>query len=258
MLKEIESLIETIKEGYIHDPNRIISDYRKEKESIADYQGREALELLQNAVDELKEDSCQVVEICLDGNLLRVSNTGNSFTFEGFKSLVYSNLSPKYKKDNYIGNKGTGFRSILNWAEKVKIFSGDLAVEFSESNARDLLMKIRSENPDLDEYCNKNEARMATLTAPRIIEKPANMPFDTVIEISLKESIAGKVREQLNVITPETLLFLPKLNRLVICNDGASKIFVKSMVEDGAMRDAEISTVKIEVSGSDGLSAMDK
>lgn len=206
--------VEKMKQVYITAPERILSDFRKEKENLAGYRGREILELLQNAVDELEKNSNAAIEISIKGNLLRVCNNGKPFSFEGFQSLIYSNFSPKYEKDNYIGNKGTGFRSILNWAEKIKIYSGNLAVEFSEDKANSLLEELQKHD-SVKEFCRKNnDVHIATLAVPALIEKNAAMPFDTVIEISLKENISDKVNNQLKEITPETILFLPKLKTL--------------------------------------------
>ena len=224
IIKEVEKM----KQVYITAPERILSDFRKEKENLSGYRGREILELLQNAVDELEENSNAAIEISIKGNLLQVCNNGKPFTFEGFKSLIYSNLSPKSERDNYIGNKGTGFRSILNWAEKVRIYSDNLAVEFSEDKANKLLEELKT-NDSVKEYCMKNDVHIATLAVPALIEKNTAMPsFDTVIEISLKENISDKVSNQLKEITPETILFLPKLKTLTIKNNDYTKIFEKT------------------------------
>lgn len=221
---------EKTKQVYITAPERILSDFRKEKENLVGYRGREILELLQNAVDELEENSNAAIEISIKGNLLKVCNNGKPFSFEGFQSLIYSNFSPKYEKDNYIGNKGTGFRSILNWAEKIKIYSGNLAVEFSEDKANSLLEELQKHD-SVKEFCRKNnDVHIATLAVPAPIEKNAAMPFDTVIEISLKENMSDKVSNQLKEITPETILFLPKLKTLTIINNDYTKIFEKTVV----------------------------
>lgn len=199
---------------YIDAPLRIDSDYNVEREHIADYRGREILELLQNAVDELDDGPNADIEISLRGSVLRVCNNGKVFTLNGFRSLIYSNLSPKQKKDNYIGNKGTGFRSVLNWAKEVRVYSGDLNVEFSDVRAANFLSELRAV-PSVGSYCEGREknnyvVRLPTLAAPFLIDKPDNLFFDTVIEIALKENMEEKVSAQLQDITPQTLLFFAK------------------------------------------------
>lgn len=229
--KDIKKIIKRIKDVYIHTPERILSDYRTEKANLDGYRGREILELLQNAVDELEENSTPAIEISMKGNLLRICNNGKPFTLDGFKSLIYSNLSPKYENDNYIGNKGTGFRSILNWAEKIRIYSGNLAVEFSKDKADSLLEELQTHDSVKNYLKEKKDVHIATLVAPALIEKSTNMSFDTVIEIFMKENISDKVSNQLEEITPETILFLPKLKTLTIKNNDNTKIFEKTVIK---------------------------
>ncbi|SEW20503.1 DUF3883 domain-containing protein [[Clostridium] fimetarium] len=216
MNDKVTCAIETMKKGYVLDPNRILADYRKETDEIRGYHGRELLELLQNAVDELGGTKDRFVSIVLKDNVLTISNNGNAFTFEGFISLMYSNLSPKHNKDEYIGNKGTGFRSILNWADSVRIYSGDLSVEFSEFYARETLLELL-ENVGVSEFRKKHDdVRLATLVAPRLISPLQNKEYDTVIEVELKSDVVDRVIGQLKQINSKTLLFLEKLEKLTI------------------------------------------
>ena len=71
--------------------------------------------------------------IRLDKNerTLSVYNKGdNPFGTDGIKSLIIANLSNKTKIE-YIGNKGLGFRSILNGSDKITIMSGGCKIIFS-------------------------------------------------------------------------------------------------------------------------------
>lgn len=250
MMKErCKNLIDEIKNVYILAPARIISDYRREKANLAGYQGREILELLQNAVDELEDNSDATVEISIIGNILKVCNNGRAFSFEGFQSLIYSDYSPKFQRDNYIGNKGTGFRSILNWAEKIKIYSGELAVEFSEIQAQKLLDELLTYE-SVKKYCTENNisiTNIAILTAPYFIEKLVGQLFDTVIEIYIKENMLDKVRSQLKDIVPETILFLPRIKNLIIKDNLCTKIFKKLLINNKEDNQSKIQDVLIEI-----------
>jgi hypothetical protein len=147
MNREIQQMVETKKSVYLLDPNEIISAYRREVADIEGYHGRELLELLQNAVDELESATDKFVHIELSGNILKFSNNGSVFTTAGITSLMYTNFSPKFNNRRYIGNKGTGFRSVLNWSNSVKIFSGSLSVKFSADSADELLCELlKAEN----------------------------------------------------------------------------------------------------------------
>ncbi len=233
----VKKQIDIMRGVYISDPNRILSDYRRESAEIQGYHGRELLELLQNAVDELGENTDErIVHISLSNGILKICNNGNPFTFDGFISLMYSNLSPKHNKSEYIGNKGTGFRSILNWSNSVRIYSGDLSVEFSKKYADEMLAELSSEFAVRD-FCAKNDTeqdpvRIATLVAPKIIP-PIEKDYVTVIEISLQQDVVEDVVEQLIRLEAKTLLFLEKLEKLVLEYDNTVYKYTKSHSADG-------------------------
>lgn len=97
------------------------------------------LELLQNVDDVYqslieegkgKKGDTFTAYISLDKNILTVANTGTAFNFESIKRLTVGHASQKGEK--YIGNKGTGFQSVLNWAEKVEIYSDGYNFKFSK------------------------------------------------------------------------------------------------------------------------------
>ena len=148
-MTQSQKYIETLREEYIENHTRqqerdeLIVENNIEKRDIKGYHGRELLELLQNADDAYqksidlgaKPDCELIVTIKYIQNILTIANTGTFFDKDGIKAIVQGNNSPKTGK--YIGHKGTGFRSILNWAQNVKIFSGDYAVEFSKEFAKE-------------------------------------------------------------------------------------------------------------------------
>lgn len=236
----VESQKRVILRGYVNDPERIASDYNKENESIKGYQGRELLELLQNAVDELGGKKEKRVQVELTGDILTISNNGNVFTENGVKSLLYSSLSPKFKKLNYIGNKGTGFRSILNWAKKVCIYSGDLSIEFDRKHATCALNKllvnenIRSHKEEY-ESDKKEQLKIATLVVPEVISPIVDREYDTSIQIMLNNPVETipRIRQQLEQIDSKSLLFLKKLERLIIIDNGKKRELRKKSSSNG-------------------------
>lgn len=198
---------------YLDHPDEIIRDYIKENETKDDYEGREILELIQNAVDEVDEGG--KIFIGLENDILTVSNTGTPFDFLGVKSLMKSNLSNKRLNKNTIGQKGLGFRSLLNWSEEISIFSGDLSIRFSET-----FRKRYFEASNIKE-------QTAILVAPEIIGNIDKNGYDTVIIIKISnESIIEEVKRQLDSIDKYTLLFLNKVNEFVV-NNGTKEIKFK-------------------------------
>jgi hypothetical protein len=116
--EEIIALINKNVETYKINSSRIISDFKNEKQTTNDYRERQLLELLQNADDARTEK----VGIQLDkkNKILRIANNGDAFDLGGVESLLLANFSSKNKKE-FIGNKGLGFRSILNWTSEIHV-----------------------------------------------------------------------------------------------------------------------------------------
>lgn len=130
-MKELSvSLIKQLKENkikkYIGDYPEMVAEYQRELETIKGYNGRQILELLQNCDDQSATD----VKIVLDtnNNIFSIENDGISFSLEGYRSLFIANLSSKVDKQKYIGNKGLGFRSIINWSNELKIISNQISL----------------------------------------------------------------------------------------------------------------------------------
>ena len=134
------------RKAYLAKPATLIADYQKELATTRDYEGRELLELLQNVADQAKDAQVPgrvVIELLPEG--LIVANTGTAFSIGGVASLQTAHLSPKRHK-KFIGNKGLGFRSILNWSHSPIILSGFLALAYqAKTSARDIRppLKIR-------------------------------------------------------------------------------------------------------------------
>ena len=220
----INELIAIRRDNYLRDPRQIVSDYNNENKNIDDYNGRQLLEMIQNANDESDTNSkSKKVFIKLETKTLLVANNGNPFSKGGVESLMYSDMSPKTMEENKVGKKGLGFRSILNWSEEIYIASYDLHLKFSEHHARLFLDSIIEEQPNTVEVLKektKKEYPIAILRCPFIEENTAlkKLPqYDTVIELSLKDGIYENISEQIDKdIIPEILIFLNKLEEIEV------------------------------------------
>ncbi|MDO9179606.1 MAG: DUF3883 domain-containing protein [Agitococcus sp.] len=232
MKKFLETLIDSQLTLYKAQPDRMISDFNREKELIGEYNGRQLLELLQNADDE--EASTVLFDLNIHANTLTIANTGKSFCEKGFKSLMISNLSSKTKA-RFIGNKGLGFRSIINWSNKIVITSNGLAVEFSESIAKSTFHEIFSEderNLILAERELKTTAvPFAFLARPRLMDG-AKTSWSTQICISYKEEYLKDIQEQIRTLLPETLLFLNHINEIHIRHGDSQHVISKKKNDD--------------------------
>lgn len=202
------------------DRHRIKQDKNNENDFKKSYRYREVLELIQNCIDEFDEkNSNNDILIKLKDNTFEISNTGNPFLIEGIRSLMIANVSPKkekefYKDTGYIGNKGLGFRSVLNWANDIKIFSqNELSIQFNQENSNQYY-KTQGLVGDFAVFSYPKEIELTD----QIRKKIDN--YTTLISLSLQEDKVEDVRNQLDSIDYNTLLFLPKINTLkIIIND---------------------------------------
>jgi hypothetical protein len=208
------------RKNYAGDSDLIISDFNREVELTKEYNGRQILELLQNADDaESKEVS---LKFETKERKLTIANKGeHPFTVDGIKSLMQANLSTK-KGKKYIGNKGLGFRSILNWANRILIKTNGCLVEFSP--------KIAEE--EFNDIYIDSETRVSLLKAQGLSEKAVPFPllsiprvdieinpeseWTTIIEIYYKEDFEDKIKSQLEDCTEEILLFLNNIEKISI------------------------------------------
>ena len=194
-----------------------VSKYNAEQETIKEYNGRQILELIQNADDA----GAKTISITLntERNELVFYNDGVAFDFEGIKSIMIANLSSKITA-TYIGNKGLGFRSILNWAQSVTIYSAGLGIEFSMKVLEEYLEnKLLSLKSNLDEI-RKSRNLSSTcipipiLGLPRVSEKTyegCTEDKGCALKIIYDESKQEDIINQIKAIDERTLLFLPKV-----------------------------------------------
>lgn len=238
-------------EVYLKQPQRLIQDYNTEKETTRDYIGREIFELLQNANDAAAEiDQQGKVLIELTNDLLIVANSGEPFSIGGVNSLLFSHISPKKKRKNLIGQKGLGFRSVLNWCQQPIIFSGHLNLAYQESKRKTLFDRLISEKDLIAALIKReqeypDEVIIPTLPFPSFINtfstntdqlfnklfQIRNQNYDTVIGIPFdKPEYYTESKKQLESLYSAIMLFAGSLDEILIRIDG--KIYRHWIVEE--------------------------
>jgi hypothetical protein len=237
--------IEKTKKVYLTSPEHLFSEYNGEKENIKNYNGRQLLEMLQNADDaasEAKGDKKALIK--LKGNQLIIANTGYPFSEAGLRSIFHSHLSPKQAKDNQIGKKGLGFRSILSWSDNVIIKSAGACIAFSTEFSRSVLQELLEDNAfkiHFDELnINNYTSPISTLVCPKIIVDDTLEDvngYDTAISIELHENAIEEVKHQINNdLDSEVLLFLNNLEFITIDIDGVITTYEKDSTTPGRVR----------------------
>lgn len=131
------------------------------------------------------------------------------------------NFSPK-KGKKYIGNKGLGFRSIVNWSKQITIYSQNLKIDFSYEISKKILYEKSDNKIDIP--------KIAFLSFPNIQEH-SNVDWITSIEIHYKNEYFEDIKKQLLNIKDEILLFVNNINELIIDFDG-KKTKIERIKED--------------------------
>ena len=237
-------LVDALRKEYIEKITRpseweeLARDVHIEQRDVKGYHGREILELLQNADDAYqklinsgKKPDCELeIVISYINDVLTISNTGTFFDDEGVKAIVQGNISPK--KGGYIGNKGTGFRSILNWAKAVSIDSGEFHIVFSEEIAGRIFESVRNEPQILKQIKKEPKLYVPMLAVP---ENNKNLKKDdkTTIEISInpdKSKDEYCVQKQIDELDLRILLFLPNTSKIEIKTEGKNIVYERFKV----------------------------
>lgn len=217
----------------------------EEYELMRDYNGRQILELLQNVDDaygdkkfddDVADDEVKV-QITYKDNILEVGNTGTSFSKDTIERLCLGRASNKSSQN--IGNKGTGFRSLLNDAEWVELYSGEFSIRFSEEFTKNLFEQYVSRDSEkfseLIFEQQKNWKKedydfcFPIMNCPQTINK-IDSDFDTLIRVKLKKENLNKgtsVAKQLHQPFYKSLLFLPNITKIVIETSDDKKISEK-------------------------------
>lgn len=238
-----------ILKGYIDLPDRISSDYSKEIETNKDYNGRQIFELLQNAEDAAVSIDNSKVLINVYDNILSISNKGKPFDLDGYSSLLISNNSPKVNDSNLKGNKGLGFRSVINWAEKIIIKSANIKMTFSKEIAKNEFTKLLSNQSVKDYYNTGNKKEgMAILACPEIEKYSNSQDYDTEIEIHFLEQYKSDIVNQLNSLTSLDILFLEHTKTIEIYIDNDFKLITKD--ENKTNNQYSIVTIETENGGT--------
>ena len=218
---EIDEIIKKNIFTYQNDPDRVTGDYRGEKGLTEAYNGRQLLELLQNA-DDAKTDKV-LITLDTQRKILSIANNGEPFDIKGVKSLMLANTSSKNKRE-FIGNKGLGFRSILNWVTRVSIKTKGVTLVFSPEIARQKFEKIipdaatRQILIDKETDLQPGEVPFAVLAIPHVETNTNENEWTTVIEVEYRDDvkIEDNIKKQLKEIEPEILLFLNNTREITI------------------------------------------
>ena len=158
-----------------------------------------------------------IIKIVLDGNTLSIYNNGEPFDEAGVSSLLVPFNSSK--GNGLIGNKGLGFRALLNESKTIWIMSEGLSIRFG-----------RDDNREYYEKCNDYHLleRSSILLTPRVVKPLDTDGYTTMVRVQLKDDDAiTRLQGLIDEIDGKTLLFLHAVKERLSERDGGRHQFKK-------------------------------
>ncbi|MGY1883959.1 sacsin N-terminal ATP-binding-like domain-containing protein [Blastococcus sp. SYSU DS0753] len=207
------------------------------EETATEYGGRFFLELLQNAHDAHTPGATDGrVLLLLDETegphgTVYAADRGRGFDFEAFRAISNLGLSSKPVGEG-IGNKGVGFKSVLQVCESPEIYSGDpadLTAEgycFRFADDSDLRRMVPDEAlldsvlADVSRYT----VPVPIGDVPAMVRRLRDEGFSSVLRLPLRSAVAaaeaGNRFDELGASEVPVVLFLTRIERLslVRCN----------------------------------------
>jgi len=228
MKEWLNSELEKVEKTYLIKAVNMTGPYQRELGLKKEYDGRQLLELLQNADDEAENARNPAMLMRLEKNRLIVANNGKPFSKGGIRSLIDSDNSPKIMSCRKIGYKGLGFRAVLNWSDSIWIKSGGFSLEFSRIKAVGFFKDLLKKKPELgkeiqeqfgERYKYEEVCPIATLSVPVWKEswEIDTSQYDTYVVINFdSKEILKDIQEQINSLGMEVAIFLNNLKKIVI------------------------------------------
>lgn len=207
----MDRVINNIHELFIEEARKsplLFNDLASMENYISEsYSGRSLIEMLQNA------DDAQAKRVLIKKRsdfVFIVANDGRTFTEDDILALCRSGASTKVRNSDTIGYRGIGFKSVVNYANVVHLYSGKIHTTFSRELTRSELV---------------NADKIPLVRVPHVfcgqrymadIEELLEMGYTTVFifEVSSK-SILKEIQE----FSEDSLIFLKYIIKVEILSD---------------------------------------
>lgn len=187
---------------------KLFRDLGKVEQYIAEsYKTRSFIELIQNA-DDANSSAFAIYSI---DNMLVVANNGRPFTAHDIEALCRSGSSNKNRGGSTIGYRGIGFKSVVNLAKRIYIFSDDYKFSFDKEATRQLLPDI-PEVPLIRVLHPYDENKSPLKIAPQLDKLAEQQGYTTFfIFCDIDNRI---VKQELQDFDRNSLLFLNNISQV--------------------------------------------
>jgi hypothetical protein len=187
-------------------PN-LLSDLAGLEKYIAEsYSSRSFIELLQNADD---ANSSRLYIKRVNEHII-IANDGRKFTAQDFESLCRSAASKK-ERNTSIGFRGIGFKSVVGFAKRVHIISGELEVTFCRQLTEQIIPKASSVPLIRIPHQLAKDIRFSLANE---INNLLDNNYTTIFIFS--DLIADFVESEFDGLDPTSLLFLKNVNQIIL------------------------------------------
>lgn len=203
----MEETVKELRDKFIAEAKNsptLISDLAQMEKYISEsYDGRALIELLQNADDAF---SSEFYIKKINENTFLIANNGRKFNKEDLFALCRSGSSTKKRKDNSIGFRGIGFKSVVNFSKVVHLISGDLKITFSKEITRRLV------GNDINVPLIRIPHQYVSLEYEKIIRKTVNMGYTTIF---IFETDKSSLKSEMESFDITSMLFLKNINKII-------------------------------------------
>ena len=213
---------------YERSPSRLQEDVSNERQVASDYRGRLVYELLQNADDALAESASLGADRALfrlTDDELWVANTGRPFSDLDVRGLcglgASSKGEPAGRRRASIGEKGLGFKSVLEITDAPEAYSDTVSFRLGKPMALDLVSGLWEE---LGRGAVV-EVPVMRFPAPVDVDQPEwqalrGQGFHTAFRFPFHDKLSNEQKSalahQLLSLSRSTVLFLKHLEEVVI------------------------------------------
>ncbi|AZH25621.1 sacsin N-terminal ATP-binding-like domain-containing protein [Haloplanus aerogenes] len=230
----VRDLRESRLNTYREMPNDILSHYTDEGENEENYYGRFAYELIQNADDAVGKvdgENPRTARFELqtgDDPYLIVANSGMPVDADDTRALTAIGDTTKRDAERKatIGHKGRGFSAVLEITEQPYVFSTDVSFMFDRERSRECISEVIAE---VDEWSMDDLPGIPLMRLPfapdqypERVETLLTGEYETVFYFPLRTDAVTSVRQSLEDLDAQTVLFLQNLGRLEIAIDGSA------------------------------------
>ncbi|MCO7274034.1 sacsin N-terminal ATP-binding-like domain-containing protein [Cellulosimicrobium cellulans] len=234
------ALRRAVLEAWRSSPTRLREDANTEEDHAhGSYRGRVVVELAQNAADAAARAGVPGrLRLSLHAPsgpdepwVLRAANTGEPLDASGVASLVALRASATGRSPRdadgrtpTVGRFGVGFAAVRAVSDRVRVGTGERAVELSVARTRAALDDVVADRPDLAAEVARRGDRLPALRLPFPARVEVPPGYDTVVEVELRDADAlAAVRAELADVGDPLLLALPALAEVVVAGDGVEE-----------------------------------